>query len=428
LKSPDVQRWDLVHPDLRQNLIDLTYQLLNYCQTERDAENGKIFNGGSILQERHPTEFDKAINSISKISYVKDYIPTYIIKEQYRSFLNDIVRDGDLTKEIIAERIDDLLNRLKERIQDFEAILPLENVSLEGVDQIKIGNVYILSPTIVNDKLNKYSIKYHLMEMFNHPSFQDKVCACISVTSDAQVVSEKALIKIENILNILRLYTPLFLEADSIRIGVSGSVLTSRSNIIFLGKNGWQASSRRLGPSTPFKITREFITTLREKYQLGEIESILSKEEKSLTKFESQILLAIRWIGMALNDEIDSDKFIKLIIALETLLLKRDDDPKSKSLAERSAYILGKDQKSRLDMYDRMKMFYIIRSNIVHDGEIFIDEVKVQDLRDITIKILLKLLKMRVEEHFNEVNDLTEWVDQQIADRRFIDIPPKPAT
>ncbi len=79
-----------------------------------------------------------------------------------------------------------------------------------------------------------------------------------------------------------------------------------------------------------------------------------------------RLVAAINWLFESLGEPILSAAIVKTSIALESLLIFSETEPLAKSLSERAAFVLSSDVDARAKIHRAFKMFYNVRSGIVH--------------------------------------------------------------
>jgi hypothetical protein len=207
------------------------------------------------------------------------------------------------------------------------------------------------------------------------------------------------------------------INAPKIKIGISGRTTnTNRTMVSFKQGKGWGA--RKEGIVYPELILdREFLDKLNQK--LGYINNILCEDCNSLSPFEKQILIAVRWIGLGIDEDAGTDKIIKFAIALECLLLDKDDNSKGNSLAKRCAYILGNNSKERKEKEKQVKYLYNLRSLIVHEGLSSMKDEDIYEFQKLAIECLLRLVEIRDKNSASKIrntNDLIKLIHQKESD------------
>jgi len=125
-----------------------------------------------------------------------------------------------------------------------------------------------------------------------------------------------------------------------------------------------------LGPLEQYKLDPTLLKNLRDNRYLDQFGEILLKDKSSRTELENRIITALRWIGSGINEEVDCDKFLKFAIALECLLLSREEEGKGSSIAERCAFILSDNPQDRANIDKEVKKLYGKRSDIAHEGKL----------------------------------------------------------
>ncbi len=144
-------------------------------------------------------------------------------------------------------------------------------------------------------------------------------------------------------------------------------------------------------------MNNERLEFLRINCRLDELSEVLSKDESAQTNLETSIITCIRWFGRGVHEDMDCDKFLFFVIALESLLIRTGEKGKTKKIAERSAHLIWGSSVKPRNIQD-IKRLYKIRSKIVHEG---IEDIEPEDL-EFTLKIATVCL-------FNLVGKANEW-------------------
>lgn len=123
-------------------------------------------------------------------------------------------------------------------------------------------------------------------------------------------------------------------------------------------------------------------------------------------KLEKRISTAIEWLGESYSDNNLSSAYLKTVIALEALL-KNDDKsiitPSIMSnIAEQCAYINGESAKECMEIENKVKSFYAMRSKIAHAGSKSVTIQQLQIARSFVRCTVLKLF------HFTQVENITK--------------------
>jgi hypothetical protein len=273
-----------------------------------------------------------------------------------------------------------LIRKLQRTTETWIFLVPVVNLGMTGIKKMSIGEVdfYDLNPKTLKYLKSKFSIRGAHQKLLNRMQSglvknNINVLAVVKATAgETQKAQAIALFKVESSLNILRLF-------DFTRqIGIQREFFTAfgREDIYHQNLRTKAVGASHGGPPPArffsFSVDKTKLNLMRKKGKLSEFNKLLRGQLP--TKLAKKIAMSIHWYGLAVKDKKEVDKFIKLIVALESLLLGKKDRLKKQSLADRVAFILGRDGKTREDMYELVDQMYSIRSEIVHEGKHDISE------------------------------------------------------
>src|SRR5262249_4885071 len=123
-----------------------------------------------------------------------------------------------------------------------------------------------------------------------------------------------------------------------------------------------------------YKIDEETLD-LWNKYEVANLaEWFTITDSKSI---QARIKRAITWYSHAVNADTKEIQFVSMTTAIEGLLLDKGESKDNQlnlgsikqRLADRVAYLLGKDFDERVNFATKIKALYDIRSGLVHGGE-----------------------------------------------------------
>ncbi|MFZ3134429.1 hypothetical protein [Methanothrix sp.] len=440
----EIKELEEINPQQRDGLIILTKNSLESLQIlSHSDKSGGLLNEElrSILNRSEP--FKRFVRSISSVSSIKNYIPDFIIKYYCMDFIEHLVKEDRIDDDEISRKIDSLLVDLKLRVDELNVIVPLENIKLNDVECFEIGNAVLLSPDKISQIFNNTTILKDISQgpiPPLHHEIQNRVCACIKVKYDSQEIYNKTLIKIEPIINALRIFAcfnPYIIcgspnNAPKIKIGISGTANTAKSIMVSYKQGEYRGAIIKREIYPELILDKEFLERIRIDNEFEYINDILCKEYNSLSNFEKQILTAVRWIGLGIDENMGTDKIIKFAIALECLLLdkeNKENNSKSKSLAKRCAYILGNNAKERQNKNKRVKYLYNLRSRIIHDGFNDVNEEEIYEFQNLAIECVFKLLEIKgknLASKIMDVNDIIKLISQKESDALDQYLPDQP--
>jgi hypothetical protein len=181
------------------------------------------------------------------------------------------------------------------------------------------------------------------------------------------------------------------------------------------GEVRWAAHT---GPGiAPYRLREDLlakceVSTLDQLQKLIESD-FLAPHNAMITKF----FLGLHWLGEATKPDSNNGRFAKLAFALEALIggEASQDNLSTRgltaTLAERGAFLAGKDPSGRRDVHNAIYKFYGRRSGIVHGNATAILE---EDLVEFSrlVRTLAWALLARIDE-FGDVDDIQGWVLDQ---------------
>jgi hypothetical protein len=431
------KQFEGISPNHKEGLIVLTKNLVKFLVGKlqlNEIEEQSIIDKAFLFNESE--DIKEFVKCLSGVSSIKNYIPKFIIESYCREFIKLLIKENITEDDKISKEIDRLLVDLESRIDEWNVVIPLENITLNEIDSLEIGDALILNSDKMSEILKDTAM---IKDISGSPFFsiqkeiKNNVCACIKVKYDSQEIYEPALDRIEPIINILRIYayrnpgimlsSPI--NAARVKIGICGTAnAAKRLMISFKPGKGWGARISGSGFHPNLVLDRDFLKSIERNYKFKSVNDLLCKSEPS--KYERQILTAIRWIGLGIDDDIGSDKVIKFSIALECLILYKDETSKSLALAERCAYILGINSEERRKIQEKVKDLYDLRSRIVHDGENSINDKDIDELRELATKCLFKILEIKDKYKLEGTEDLKKLIQGKKSEVIYQFLPDQP--
>jgi hypothetical protein len=213
-------------------------------------------------------------------------------------------------------------------------------------------------------------------------------------SSDLDKAEELGIQATDQALNVLRFYLPSF------RGMIRGKELKEVKRAIMIAnitnKTQYAEKMELCNFVDPLNsdeiIDHDAVLTLRS-HRFDVIHRLLNKPITELSPLQRDILNATYWIGNAAKDVINTDKLIKYVIALDTLL-SQDRRDKSEVVAKRFTAIVN--QKSPEDKvienYRKIKNYYELRNDIVHAGHRYIDGSILQEFMMLVFNLVYDLL------------------------------------
>jgi len=332
-------------------------------------------------------------------------------------FLCQPIPIANIDKSLLSE-ITKLIKRLQSTVQSWVFFVPITNLKFENLKRITIGAVtfYDLNPNTL-----KY-LRSEFKAIIGNPklteSYSDFVKQKIGVLAvtkieagDTAKASSKALLQVERSLSILRFYNFNNQFGTQRELSVTNNIEDIHWTNLTTNNSGSSLRALSISLFFPFTISRSDISLMRKKGNLSGFNKLLNAAYP--TKLESKLLTSLHWYGLAVKDEQDVDRFVKLMVSLESLVLNKNDEPKKYLLADRSAFILGKKKDARNEIFALVANAYSIRGDIVHEGRYEISKEETNRVLFLLRALILKLMKLS-----NGVSSLEE-ISQKIKEIKF---------
>jgi hypothetical protein len=290
---------------------------------------------------------------------------------------------------------------------------PLYNLS-KFPNKLKIGFSTVILfediPKKVQDSFieawkHEYFINrgYSLTEQDFIDYSKKRVFLSVSVEANGYTkASEKASILLNDSLNILR-----FLYSEDIS-----------ANDYYWIIEGSNSSGGTIGYERNYRVWIAWFDNFRISVPL--LTEIITKLNP--TTLEKKIGNMLKLYGIQTSVRNSSTKFVLLITCLESLLLTSSDkDYLGWKVSEKTAFLVGKDGKDRIEINNYTKLAYRKRSRFIHaDAKKkadFIEEFDVLKLQKLVRRVLDKLLTLRAN-GYTEIQDVgdaknvEEYIDQ----------------
>lgn len=408
-----------LHDLINKNLREIPTK---HCSNNRSNSNWFEERRGKVLALTNQALriLSKTTNEIlKKRPEVNQKYSSSFIKEKLIDIVFNFYTNTPLfPKTKLLPEIKKFLRSLNQPSEELAFLVPIVNLKFVGFGKLSIGivHLYALNLKSLNNLNKKFRMRLGSQKRANERlSYFIKnninVLAVVSVNAnDIKKAENIALSQVEASLNILRLY-------DNYRqIGIQRNFVKNfhLEDIYHIGKSDKRiGSSHRAQPNYrffPYVLDQSKLKLLKKKGNFDRFRKLLKQDQSN--KFANKMLMSIHWYGLAVKDTNPVDKFVKLIISLECLLVGKNQLIKH-SISDKIAFILGKDKDSRKELYDISTKMYSIRSEIVHDGRDFISEEDIS-----TLMVLVKTLIFTLIRYSSRLKNISD-IDERIREIKF---------
>ncbi|MBO0493856.1 HEPN domain-containing protein [Pseudomonas sp. Marseille-Q1929] len=123
-----------------------------------------------------------------------------------------------------------------------------------------------------------------------------------------------------------------------------------------------------------------------------------------------KISRAVEWVGEAYIEKNKASAFLKVAVAMEALLKSNEKGVINASIvstiAEQCAFLLGGDPDDCIEVEDKVKEMYGVRSSIVHSGSSSVDDSTLQDFLDLIRQIIFKVMELKSSLNLKSMSEL----------------------
>ena len=282
-------------------------------------------NGVALLNEAVRKVIEQRLLIREKFSekYVENKLLNLVLSYFCRPPIN---LDNKLLKETAK-----LLRKWHRTTEKWIFLVPVVNLGFQGIKKLSIGEVDFYD---LNFKTFKYLESKFKLRLGHEKSPKERhsqltkgninILAVVKTTAgEIRKAQEKALSKVESSLDVLRIY-------DYTRnIGIQREFFAAfgHEDVYHLNTT---TGSRGSGHKSPLPdvfyrldLDKNKLDQLRKGGWFSKFDRLLRGQPS--TKLKLKLLRAIRWYGLGVKDTREVDRFVKLIVALESLLLRKED-------------------------------------------------------------------------------------------------------
>ena len=295
---------------------------------------------------------------------------------------------------------------------------PIMNLWLKG-KPVRLGHVTFMGAT--DQDIKQWQKDY----MTRLPGIADMhVFARVNAPGDLEKAVSYARTRVNSALDLLRtLSFPFHPFTDACRIGVIGETGFTTYVPIRIDRARFAAQLRGNGAFAVWQPElRKNILSKLDQRQWELINRLILKPEDSRSDMEHKLLDGVHWLGESTKPDTNRARFVKIGVALEALTggePKKDEMLQVRGitamLAERAAFIAGKDFDDRLKIDKDIRGYYAKRSDIVHGRKRDISLSDIDSFGILVRRLALALLEKLDElgSNLSTVEKLESWVKTQ---------------
>ena len=435
------------------HLLKITTQSKSVSpDSHKELKHGWLREGIFVeLDDADVKEKELLLQEIYQDPFIKQNFPRAYIEDRINSLISlSFKLPPEKRPEFFADEIKKFPEDLRKNIKEWTIIVPIDNFKIEK--KCSIGDV-IFYPSdnknferIINlltgilkenphytDEEKTRLINQQLEILRNSANGFRVTFAEVKTKGIIEIAQKEAMKKIRMSLNVARLYNLPYDSQNRMYFGIYGEVI--RHNLRYIMRYESERVNinpiiERTGFILPFEFTEKRLQLMKNN-GYHDLEAILLSEKQ--TDFEKRLLTTIYWYGEAMNTEIYFDtkdslestsdfkhleyfnlnqKFFKLMVALESILLFDENEPISNNVAERTAFLLSTKFEDRKKIKHIIKDLYSKRSAIVHHGKSSLSLMDLDQLSWIVQNSIFSLIKLIKEIPLNKKEDFQEYLEK----------------
>jgi hypothetical protein len=337
-------------------------------------EIAKFFQVGDKLIGFEGDSYKRLQHVVTGIQRTKSFVNTVSL-----SLLSSLILNwmkGRYKGNTLLSMTEYVIPRCEQLVEELEIWLPIAMTYTES--EFSIGKVHIkpMTPKLFN-KWRKHikgleepkEIKAQRLRVFRQQQkvFQGLAAATVTVVAEPKRALEIAVEESEKVISLLRFFSPAARNPRLISYcTLLGKLHIERLN--YLECKGEKPT--RIGGDTLDKsihywaLTDEKIAFMKS-CGLDRLSDLLKQDKTSFQeKLRDSLLLYSR--GFLEKDL--ANKLVYILVALESLLLRDENEPIQNNIGERIAFIVGKTVDQRRSIIRNVKNTYSARSLFIHHG------------------------------------------------------------
>ena len=133
--------------------------------------------------------------------------------------------------------------------------------------------------------------------------------------------------------------------------------------------------------------------------------------KKQANNFEESLIRSIHWFSVALTQDENSNSFLFLIVALESLFKPEQGNSIGGTVAESVAFLMADNLEGRKKRISLVRKFYGKRSGVAHGGKKTISDTDLYTLINIAgTSIMATIEKLSI---FTTQKEFMSWIEDQ---------------
>ena len=338
---------------------------------------------------------------------------TIVSAEDARRYLGELIwemKRNNWNRRGILESIRKTLKNIEQnKGQEAVVTVPVWGL-IVGYDTLLVGDVEFKPKSFAKEIDEE-------LEIYDPEGKGVHTVAVTTARGDTEMLFANAVTKVNRAINILRAFAfPIISAARLQEIGIEGDYRQLRS----FGKLEYKLKDEKgiyttsiynlmVGGKEPLEI--KSIIDYMNHLGFGELLKIMGRNDS----FSQGLVKGAEWIGEATKQDVLQAKFVKVAFAIDAMIGDAAKDIADKGqkarIAERAAFLLGKNYKVRDLVWKKVDNIMKKRNMIAHGHSAMVTQYEVAESGRYARGILKELLFR--EPKFKHITSLAEWVKKQ---------------
>ncbi|MDP9314192.1 MAG: HEPN domain-containing protein [Chloroflexota bacterium] len=366
------------------------------------------------LEDEKYQELARLSESIQRTPAFREVVST--------EWVEDTIIDWMKTKhagEEVSALADYLVEQCEQDVADHELWFPISRLSVET--DLQFGSV--IFKTISKDMLDRmeedlqggvgdrgdeYAAQMQYYAQRQRSELQSLAAATIKVNAEPKRAFQVALRESELAVAALSVYQ---VAATTMPEVTSYCAVLGRENVESIKhlevENGRvvRTTDKDLGkPVLHWHLSEEDVSRFRKSLGFDNVSDLLTLDTR--TGFQEALLDALLLYSRSTREKDLAGRLVYMLVAMESFLLKSDNEPIQQAIGERMAFVVGDTANERQDMAANLRKAYSLRSKFVHHGQTIEEVETIRQFMLNTWRLFTQLAK--ISKRFTTKEELIE--------------------
>jgi len=247
-----------------------------------------------------------------------------------------------------------------------------------------------------------------LIEKETKNEFTDACVAIFEINAEPKRAYDIAKEETRRAIDLLRYASKaIYGVKDDVRIGLKGDHPKSLRQGFIFSETSFNPESDSVGSVLPYEINTNTLKIF-EKIGIFKVSESLAKPKAN--DLEESILRGIHWFSVALTQNENSNSFLFLIVALESIFKAHRGNSIGGTVSESVAFLLSDNLHGRKQLISKVRDYYGKRSGVAHGGRKTIADNELHTLIYIVFATIMTVIKKSSE--FNSQEELMNFIEE----------------